>query len=537
MSRFRPTKKGKMLLFLLIIMVIGTGVWQGVDHGLIKLKGNDKNAAVASKDRENKAVGVSNADGENEAESLLRDSDQINISLDEWIGWKSIIDANGGLTTQPGSEYDKLGIKVNIHVINDAIQSSNALIKGDLDAAGYTINRVAFLSQKFSNSNTDVVMPYITNYSNGGDGIIATDKFKTVESLVDAKIGVPQFSEAHSLVVWFVNQSDLTENQKATIINNLLFFDTPEETARAFFAGQIDVAATWQPYISQASTTSNCHVLFSTASSTKLIMDGVLFRSDFAKSNPELIAKFIQGSLNAADKYDTDFEAIREVMPMFAGDDDNTIRSMTMDAALTDFSSNIKTLKEEAPIVFSDMCNVWKSVGETVNPDLGKSLFDISYAQSVSEEFSSLTPPSTQKTKIAVTNENRQSIIDAQALLSKSVTVNFVANTCNFMDNAEAAAALNDFVEIAKTLDGTVIQIEGNVASDNTSEAEMILSEQRAETIKKYLIVNGISADRIITIGNGGTKPKLPNYNPDGSLSKEGTDANRRTDIYFKMVE
>lgn len=99
------------------------------------------------------------------------------------------------------------------------------------------------------------------------------------------------------------------------------------------------------------------------------------------------------------------------------------------------------------------------------------------------------------------------------------------------------SAALNDFVEIAKTLDGTVIQIEGNVASDNTSEAEMILSEQRAETIKKYLIVNGISADRIITIGNGGTKPKLPNYNPDGSLSKEGTDANRRTDIYFKMVE
>ena len=66
--------------------------------------------------------------------------------------WKSIIDANGGLTTQSGSIYDKLGVKVNINVINDATQSSNALIKGDLNAAGYTINRTAFLSKKFTDA-------------------------------------------------------------------------------------------------------------------------------------------------------------------------------------------------------------------------------------------------------------------------------------------------------------------------------------------------------------------------------------------------
>ena len=49
--------------------------------------------------------------------------------------------------------------------------------------------------------------------------------------------------------------------------------------------------------------------------------------------------------------------------------------------------------------------------------------------------------------------------------------------------------------------------------------------------------MNGIDGRRIITVGNGADKPVLPNRNPDGSLSKEGTDANRRTDIYFKIVE
>lgn len=539
MGRFKLARGGKILAFLLIVAMLAGGIWQGVDRGWIKLKKNSTTTQVSKQDTSKKTDKVKETAkiAENNIYAPDRDDDEINLSLDEWVGWKEIIDAAGGLTTQPGSIFDQLGLRVNIHVINDAAQSSNALIKGDLDAAGYTINRTAFLSQKFSDAGVPVIMPYITNYSNGGDGIIATDKFQTVESLVDAKIGVPQFSEAHSLVVWFVNQSDLTADQKQHIIDNLIFFDTPDEAAKAFFAGQIDVAATWQPYLTQATSTSNCHVLFSTANSTKLIMDGILFRDDFAKSNPDLVSKFIQGCLIAGDKYTTEFDAIREVMPMFAGESDDSIRDMTADAALTTYASNLKTLKDEAPIVYTDMCKVWESVGETVNNDLVNTLFDTSYAQSLESEFNTLSSAEPDTPKVVVTEENRQKIIDTQALLSKSVTVNFVANTCNFMDNAEAAAALNGFVEIAKTLDGTVIQIEGNVASDNTTDAEMILSEQRAETVKKYLIVNGIDAKRIITVGNGGTKPVMPNRNPDGTLSKEATDANRRTDIYFKTVE
>ena len=126
------------------------------------------------------------------------------------IMWKSILDANGGLTTQSGSIYDELGIKVNISIINDATQSSSALISGDLDAAGYTINRTAFLQNKFKEVGVETVLPFITNFSNGGDGIIAKSSINTVEDLVGAKIGVPQFSEAHTLVVWFVNNSNLS---------------------------------------------------------------------------------------------------------------------------------------------------------------------------------------------------------------------------------------------------------------------------------------------------------------------------------------
>lgn len=536
-KRFRLTKPAKVMIFILILAAIGGGLFLGIKSGFFKqVDGNSKKETeVQSSQKKDSVTAETKA---NQDESAVKNeidtSDAtINLSLDEWIGWKSIIDANGGLATEPGSIYDQLGIKVNIHVVNDATQSSNALIKGDLNAAGYTINRTAFLSSKFKEAGLDVVMPYITNYSNGGDGIIASDKFKTVESLVEAKIGVPQFSEAHSLVIWFVNQSDLSDDQKSSIIDNLIYFETPDEAAKAFFAGQIDVAATWQPYLTQAENTSNCHVLFSTASSTKLIMDGILFREDFAQSNADTVSKFIDGALQAAELYDKEFDVIRATMPMFTGMSDEEIAEMTLDAALADWNANVNTLKEEAPTVFTDMCEVWESIGESINNELLDGLFDVSYMETLTGEYQSLT--TTQEVKTEVTEENREAVINAEALLSKFTTVNFVPNTCKFMDNAEAANALNEFVEIAKTLDGTIIQLEGNVASSNTTEAEQLLSEERAETVKQYFVSQGIDARRILTIGNGGNKPAVDK--PENEMNSEDYEKNRRTDIYFKIVE
>ncbi len=541
MKRFRLTKLAKTLIFILVLCAVGSGIFWGVKSGFIKTDKKKLSNSIAVSYETSKSESVANnieKPKEEVANNKItghNDNSIINLSLDEWIGWKSIIDANGGLTTQSGSIYDSLGIKVNIYVINDATQSSNALIKEDLDAAGYTINRTAFLSEKFKSAGVNVVMPFVTNYSNGGDGIIATDDFKNIESLVDAKIGVPQFSEAHSLVVWFVNQSDLDIEQKKNIIDNLIFFETPDEAAKAFFAGKIDVAATWQPYLTQALNTSNCHVLFSTASSTKLILDGILFREDFAKDNSDLVSKFIDGALQASDMYDKEFDNIREVMPMFAGLSDDDIKSSTQDAALAGWNDNIETLKSEAPSMYTDMCEVWESIGENAVPEMVDTLFDTTYIESLRDSYESVMSYTENSIVTKVTEENKQEILDAEALLTKSATVEFIINTSKFTDTAKASATLDDFIKIAKLLDGSIIQIEGNTDpnpnTDPTDQANIMLSKQRADAVKQYFIMNGITADRIITVGNGSSNPIIDND------TDEHRAMNRRTDVTFKCIE
>ena len=416
-KRFRLTKGAKILVFVLIIGILAGGVSIGLKTGVVK---ND----------------IYTDESGNVINTEKTSADTINLSLDEWIGWKSIIDANGGLQTKEGSIYDQLGIKVNISVINDATQSSNALISGSLDAAGYTINRTAFLSQKFKDSGIDIVMPFITNFSNGGDGIIAKSSIKSVNDLVNAKIGVPQFSEAHSLVVWFVNQSDLSKENKKSIIDNLIFFETPDEAAKAFFAGQIDVAATWEPYLTQAKNMSDAHILFSTASSSSLIMDGIVFNAKFANENPDVVSAFIDGALQASSMYDTDLDTIKKVMPMFSTASDQDIKDNCASAKLTTYADNLKLFDGTAKTIFKDMCTVWTSIGEKVNADLVNTLYDSQYIEKLAGKYDANNYTSTSNK--VVTDKNKQEIINSEALLKKSTTVNFVANTAQFLDSAEA---------------------------------------------------------------------------------------------------
>ena len=406
-----------------------------------------------------------------------------------------------------------------------------------MDGAGYTINRLAFLSSKFSNANVDVVMPYITNYSNGGDGIIALSSINTIEDLVDARIGVPQFSESQAMIVWFVNQSNLSQEDKDKIINNLILFETPDETAKAFFAGKIDVAGTWQPYLTQAENMTDSHILFSTSNSTKLIMSGVIFRDDFAKANSELVSKFIDGTLQAIDSYDKELDVLRNSMPMFNGMSDEDIVGMTMDAALATWDNNMDILKEDAKTIYSDMCDVWEYIGEATDSSNVDKLFDVTYMESLREKYetSIVNNASVNEVKVAVTENNKQEILDTTALLTKSASVNFIINTAKFTDTVEASLTLNDFIDIAKMLDGTIIQIEGNTDpnpnTDPTDKANIMLSKQRAETVKQYFIANGISADRIIVVGNGSSNPIVEND------TEEHRAMNRRTDVSFKIIE
>lgn len=126
--------------------------------------------------------------------------------------------------------------------------------------------------------------------------------------------------------------------------------------------------------------------------------------------------------------------------------------------------------------------------------------------------------------------EQKQEIVNYEALLTKSMTVEFVADTAQFKNPEEAYAIMDEFVSIANTLDGAIIQVEGNINARNYSDSGQALSAERAKAVAKYFIACGIDPNRLITVGNGNTKMVADPGSADAYL-------NRRTDVFFKIIE
>lgn len=78
------------------------------------------------------------------------------------------------------------------------------------------------------------------------------------------------------------------------------------------------------------------------------------------------------------------------------------------------------------------------------------------------------------------------------------------------------------------------IEIGSHTDSRGTDAYNIKLSQQRAESVVKYLTEKGIEKKRLVAKGYGETKPLLPNENPDGSDNEENRQRNRRTE--FKII-
>lgn len=499
------TKAGKLVIFILVAIIAITGAWFAKDLPIFKKVTKGKVKA------ETAGVPVTT-----EAKAGT-----IRLSLDSWIGWKILIDGKAkGI-------FDDLGVNVEFSIIDDATQSSNALIANNLDAAGYTVNRYAFLYQKFIKAGVPVKMPYIVNSSSGGDGIIAAKSINRIEDLVGKKIAVPRFSEAQTLIEWMLANSSLTDKDVTAIRKSMVLVETPDDAAKAFFAGQVDAAATWQPYLTQAQQSTDSHVLFSTKSATNLILDGIVFRKDFLDQNKELVSKFIEGALKAQDLYDKEFEPIKNTMPLFSTMSDNDIKGMLGDATISDYKTNVELMKGTAQKLFKDMSSIWQVLGESADPGEALSAFDSSLIEPLESKFK-VAKTVTKKFTEADRKEAKEQSND-QALLTQNLTISFETGSATI--KADSYEALNNFAETAMLLNNVVIQIEGNTDNVGSEMANVSLSEKRANAVLTYLKFQGLDITRMVALGNG---PKNPIASND---SLTGKAKNRRTDMFFKVVD
>lgn len=450
----------------------------------------------------------------------------ITLFGDEFYGNKGPIDANGGMRTQEGSINAKNGIDLDFRITNDPESTRAAILKGEAQGAYMTINRLANEWPHYKEAGVPVQVIYVSNRSYGADGLICKNEIKTARDLVGRKVGIPEFSEAQTIYEYYIAHSGLTQAE----INNIEIvpFSSPDEAATALFSGEVDLAATWDPYIQEVQTTSDeFHVLFDTSMASNLCANALVVRKDLIDQRPELVLTLIDGLFEALPLYNdpASFDNLRAAMPFMEPETNESLLTMASRITVCGCPENLRILRNDGKEIYKVMCDIWESLGVENCPDDASILFNDTFCTKLLDKY-----PTDYQGDYSLTAADVDAIEEEDMSIFKVETyLEFKRGTAQIIWDETSTKNIQEFLELAK-MTNLYIVIDGYCSkrTEGTTDEEMMeLSIERAEAVKQHFIKNGVSEGRFLIYGHGDTDFK----NPENPAARE----NRR--VVLKYVE
>jgi NitT/TauT family transport system substrate-binding protein len=207
-------------------------------------------------------------------------SQPIASGLNSWVGYSSHYVA----TKQ--ELFTKEGLNVQELFFQSDSEEITAMLAGKLDIAWLTSGNAIQAAAK----DSSLKIVYLVDYSDGADGIIG----KNIATPKDAKgksLARENLLFTKVLLQAYLKQAGLTEADLK--VKDM----TAAESATAFAAKQVDLAVTYEPFLTKNAKLGGGNVVFSTKG-TNLIADVLVVRDKFVKTR----LKDLQAYFRAVDK-------------------------------------------------------------------------------------------------------------------------------------------------------------------------------------------------------------------------------------------
>ena len=209
------------------------------------------------------------------------------IGYNNWIGYVSLFVAEEkGFFKAEGLDVKKTSFSAP----GDGLKP---LLSGDLDAHFTTVDSTIIALDK---APGQLRVVYLTDTSAGADAIIAKTEIATVKDLKGRKVAATVGECNHLLLIKALEAAGLKETDiELTSMG-------PDDSGAAFAAGKLDVAVTWEPWITQVQAEKKGHVIFSSANVPNLILDCVTISKTTADKKSVETKAFLR-ALNKANEY------------------------------------------------------------------------------------------------------------------------------------------------------------------------------------------------------------------------------------------
>jgi ABC-type nitrate/sulfonate/bicarbonate transport system substrate-binding protein len=226
------------------------------------------------------------------------ETNNVRVRVNIWVGCVGGLVANGGLDTQPGSIYDRKGVKVGFKIIDDWTDGATALTTGNVDVMLTTADVWAKDYAQFQEKGFSARAVFLVDWSRGADGVIGKQGIENIEALAGTTIAFAQYTPSHFLLWNGLKNSGLSTEQRKEIFAKAVHTKDGIEPATLFAQNKVDAAVAWDPDMSDAvGKRPGSKKIYDTKIANKLIADILVVSDRFASKNSATLAKFLEGWL------------------------------------------------------------------------------------------------------------------------------------------------------------------------------------------------------------------------------------------------
>jgi NitT/TauT family transport system substrate-binding protein len=167
--------------------------------------------------------------------------------------------------------FKQHGISLDIRLIESYDSRRAALAAGEIDIDHNTMDQLLIYAEAGVNARAFG----ISDFSTGGDGVIAKKTISTIEALKGKTVTFAEASPSEFLLRYILREHGMSMED----ISPRPVAD-PQIAGTAVISGQVDAGVTFEPWLTQSKNNPDLHVLVSTSKYPKLVPGLFIARKD-----------------------------------------------------------------------------------------------------------------------------------------------------------------------------------------------------------------------------------------------------------------
>lgn len=240
--------------------------------------------------------------------------------------------------------FTENNLEVNLQLFGSNTDYVSAFLANRVDGAISSVtSEVVLMAEK----GKDFKIVMIQDNSAGGDGILARNSVASIADFKGKKVAVEQGAVGHFFLLQVLDEAGLSE-QDITIINA-----DAATAAAAYQAGNVDIASTYAPFLSQANEAqTDGRIIYDSSKMPTAITDFYVFDREYLEANPEAVAAFVAGIAKALDFIETNRD---EAMAIAAPQLEVTPEALAADLEgieLPNIAKNIEMLTDSSSDIY-----------------------------------------------------------------------------------------------------------------------------------------------------------------------------------------